>query len=298
MADTAPSNNVETDSNVSVPQVSEEDMVSSQTKEKPFPVKIIVSVLLLGLLVYVIVDSFTAGNVRNLLTGFLDFIEDSGFWGAVLFAVVYIIATVLLIPGTILTLGAGFVFTRTTGSQALGTIVATAVVFFGASIGATLAFICARFLLRDYAAKLTEKYKVFRAIDKAIATNGLKTVFLLRLSPAVPFNVLNYLLGTTAVTLKEYILACFGLLPGTAAFCFIGSTLSSLAEVKDGKAKDGNGNTVQLVLSIIGGIASIIVVLILSVYARRELNKYLKKEEEETTDQAHLERQDTSNLLV
>lgn len=268
-------------------QTSEEPVTVLEKKE-PGPkwskyFKIGAILILIAILVFVVVDS-TVGDsrVKSVLTDFLDAVEDLGFWGAVLFALVYVVATVLLIPGTILTLGAGFVFTRTNGGDNVaGTLIATAVVFVGATAGATLAFIFARFLLRDAATKLTEKYKVFRAIDKAIETNGLKIVFLLRLSPAIPFNVLNYILGTTNVTLREYVLACFGLLPGTIAFCFVGSTLGSLSDVEEGgENSDGSGDTAKLIILIVGGVASIIAVVLITIYARRELKKYLDEAQE------------------
>lgn len=242
--------------------------------------KIWILALLGGLLIYIVIDAFTTNNVKSVLTDFLDYIEEIGFWGGVLFAMVYVVATVALIPGSVLTLGAGFVFTRTNGgSQVKGTLIATTVVFLGASIGACLAFLLGRYLLRDFAQGLTKKYKVFRAIDKAIEGNGGKIVLLLRLSPAIPFNILNYLLGTTAVSFKEYALACIGLLPGTTAFCFIGSTLNSLSDTTGGAEKTSGAKTVEIIVLIVGIIASILAVVAVTIFARRELKKHLVEEE-------------------
>ena len=245
--------------------------------------KIWAVLFLLGLLIFIVIDEFTSGYVKGIREDFLQFVEDLGFWGAVLFAIVYIVATVFLIPGTILTLGAGFIFTQTTGSQVAGTFIATGVVFIGASIGATLAFLIGRFLLNEYTTELTKKYKTFRAINKAIETNGLKIVFLLRLSPVIPFNVLNYILGTTAVSLKAYITALIGLLPGTMAFCFIGSTLSSVTEsesTEEEDDEDGSSGTVRLVVLIVGLIATVIAVVLITLFAKKELAKALKEEED------------------
>lgn len=244
--------------------------------------KLWIGLILLGLLTYTIVDTFTTGNVKKLLSQLLDYIQHLGFAGAVLFTALYVVATVLLIPGTILTLGAGFIFTSTHhGNQLVGTAIASAVVFIGASAGAVLAFLLARFILQDSASHLREKYQSFRAIDKVIEGNGFKITFLLRLSPALPFNVLNYLMGTTSVSLKEYSLALFGILPGTIAYCFIGSTFSNFSQVM------GSGNSeevasqriVKVTVLVVGIIATILAVALVTFYARRELKRYLVDEE-------------------
>lgn len=246
-------------------------------------VRLLIILALLGIITYVIIDSFTTKNVRRLLTEFLDWIEELGFGGAILFALVYMIATVMFIPGSVLTIGAGFVFTKTNGgNQVAGTFIATAVVFVGASVGSILAFIVARFLLRESVSKLTLKYPVFKAIDAAVEKNGFKILFLLRLSPLIPFNALNYILGITAASLRDYSLASFGLLPGTIGFCFIGSTLGSLTDVEDGSDEEtGGAKATRIVVLVVGIIATIVAVVVLSIYAKRELKKHLPPSEEQ-----------------
>lgn len=264
---------------------SDADHVQRCDKFKRNGYKIVIGLCLVGCLVYAIVDSFTTKNIQDLAIFLLEYIEKIGFWGGILFTLVYIVATVCLIPGSILTLGAGFVFTQTNeGNQLKGTLIATVVVFIGASVGGTIAFLIARFVLQDTAKAMTTKYRIFRAIDSAIETNGLKIVVLLRLSPAIPFNVLNYLLGTTSISLRNYTIACVGLLPGTMAFCFIGSSLQGLAGTaggNDGEDEDSNSKTVRLVIIIVGVIASVIAIVMITIYAKRELNKALENEAQE-----------------
>jgi uncharacterized membrane protein YdjX (TVP38/TMEM64 family) len=245
--------------------------------------KLWIGLTLLGLLTYTMVDTFTTGYVKTLLGQLLDFIQQLGFAGAVLFTALYVVATVLLIPGTILTLGAGFIFTSThSGNQLVGTAIAAAVVFIGASAGAVLAFLLARFILQDTAVHLREKYQSFRAIDKAIEGNGFKITFLLRLSPALPFNVLNYLMGTTSVSLKEYSLALFGILPGSIAYCFIGSTFSNFSEVmvSGNVEQSASQRVVRIAVLVVGIVATILAVALVTFYARRELKKYVVDEED------------------
>jgi len=93
--------------------------------------------------------------------------------------------------------------------------------------------------------------------------------------------VLNYLLGITSLSLTNYIIACIGFIPGTAAFAFIGSTVGSLTDVTNKQAQNGGSSkTVRLVILIIGIIASILVVVLVTFYARRELRKHLDEGDE------------------
>ena len=73
-------------------------------------------------------------------------------------------------------------------------------------IGATASFLLARFVFRDMAADLIQKYPTMSAIDRAVGTKGLRIVLLMRLSPIVPFNVLNYVCGATSLELRDFVL--------------------------------------------------------------------------------------------
>ena len=72
-------------------------------------------------------------------------------------------------------------------------------VWVGASIGATIAMILGRFVFKEYVQKLSEKYPTIKALDKAIDSEGLKLILLLRLCPLIPFNAMNYLMGITSI---------------------------------------------------------------------------------------------------
>jgi uncharacterized membrane protein YdjX (TVP38/TMEM64 family) len=93
---------------------------------------------------------------------------------------VYILATLLFIPGSILTLGAGFVFSMALHGLGVGVLVGTLSVVIGASIGAILAFLLGRYLLLEQVRKLSKKYAIFEALNVALQTNGLKIFILLR----------------------------------------------------------------------------------------------------------------------
>jgi uncharacterized membrane protein YdjX (TVP38/TMEM64 family) len=94
-----------------------------------------------------------------------------------------------------------------------GIIIGTVSVFVGASIGATIAFLISRTLLRETIVRWSQKSIKFQAIDRVLAQRGFSFTFLLRLSPVIPFNAFNYFMGISSVSLKDYVLANFGLLP-------------------------------------------------------------------------------------
>lgn len=140
-------------------------------------------------------------------------VESLGVWGPVVFIVAYAVACVAFVPASLLTLGAGALF---------GVVRGTIFVFIGATLGALGAFLIARYLARDWVEARIRRDARFAAIDAAIAAQGRRVVFLLRLSPVIPFNVLNYALGLTKVRIGDYVIASAGMLPGTLLYVYTG----------------------------------------------------------------------------
>ena len=146
---------------------------------------------------------------------FTDWIRHLGLAGAFIFIAVYALAAVLFLPGAIFTIAAGLVY-----GIAGGTIVALA----GATLGASLAFLVARYLVRGRIEEFARKNRKFGAIDKAIGDEGWKIVGLLRLSPLIPFNASNYFYGVTSIGFWPYLLtSCAGMLPGTLLYAYLGA---------------------------------------------------------------------------
>lgn len=163
--------------------------------------------------------------VRAWLTEFQEWTASLGIWGLVLIAVVYVPACVLFIPGSILTFGAGLTY---------GVIPATIAVSLGSTTGAALAFLLGRTIARKWIEEKISRYPRFRALDQAIGVEGFKIVLLLRLSPAFPFNLLNYALGLTSVPFRTYLLASWiGMLPGTLLYVYLGSVARQAVELTD-----------------------------------------------------------------
>ncbi len=198
---------------------------------------------------------------QNALINALEWIRDLGWIGAVIFIGVYIVATVAFLPGSILTLGAGVIF---------GVVQGSILVFFGATIGATGAFLVGRYLARGWVSQKIAGNEKFKAIDEAVGEEGLKIVTLLRLSPVFPFNLLNYGMGVTSVSLKDYFIGSVGMIPGTIMYVYLGSLAGNLATI--GSSSQPTDETVQWVIRIVGFIATVAVTVYVTKIAQKALN--------------------------
>ncbi|MGI8525488.1 MAG: TVP38/TMEM64 family protein [Pseudolabrys sp.] len=179
-------------------------------------------------------------------------IEGFGIAGAVVFGLVYIAATLVLAPAGLLTIAAGVAF----GWWALP------LVLISATAGATAAMVIGRYLLRDKVREAIKGRRNFSAAVEAVDEEGWKVLVLLRLSPAVPFGAQNYLAGLTDITLATYVAATAGgIAPGTLLYVYLGVI----------GGKPGAGGTAQWGFLIAGLLASIVVVVLVSVKAKEKL---------------------------
>ncbi len=138
----------------------------------------------------------------------------------------YVLATVLMLPGSIITLAAGFVF---------GLPIGVALVSLSSVLGACCAFLAGRYLARDWVAEKISKLPRFAALDAATGRDGFLIVLLVRLSPLFPFNLTNYGLGLTSVRFRDYLFASWiGMLPGTVLYVYIGSLALDITELASG----------------------------------------------------------------
>ena len=197
-------------------------------------------------------------HIQDLLKQALDWIGKLGPWGPLIFAGIYVVATVLFVPGSVLTLGAGAVF-----GVALGSVC----VSISATLGATAAFLVGRYLARDAIARKIEKHEKFTTIDRAVADEGWKIVLLTRLSPVFPFTLLNYAFGLTRVKLSHYVLASWlGMIPGTVMYVYLGSLVNVGAAHRQ-------RTTGEWVLYGVGLLATIAVTIFVTRVARKALQK-------------------------
>lgn len=197
----------------------------------------------------------------------LSWIDSLGPIAPLVFILLYILVTVAFIPASVVTLGAGVVF---------GVVKGSLFVFVGAMFGATAAFLVGRYIARDWVANKIAGNDRFKAIDEAIGREGRKIIFLIRLSPAFPFNLLNYALGLTQVSLKDYVLGTTGIIPGTIMYVYLGSLAGNLATLGSGESP--SNPAITWAIRIIGFIATVAV----TVYVTRVARKALKEAVPET----------------
>lgn len=202
---------------------------------------------------------------RAALLNALAWIAGLGPWGPAAFVLLYILACVLFLPGSLLTLGAGFVF---------GVLRGTIYVSIAATLGATAAFLVGRYLARGWVSRKIEGSAKFKAVDEAVAREGWKIVLLTRLSPAFPFNLLNYAFGLTRVSLRDYFLASWaGMLPGTVMYVYLGSLAGDLASLGAGAGR--SRTAAEWSLYSVGLAATVAVALYAARIARQALNRQL-----------------------
>jgi uncharacterized membrane protein YdjX (TVP38/TMEM64 family) len=189
-------------------------------------------------------------------------VESSGPAGLILFFLLYVLATVLMVPGTILTLGAGMVF---------GVVKGSVLVSLSSTAGAVAAFVVGRHLVRERIAAKVEARTAFRAMDEAVSREGWKIVGLARLSPVFPFNLLNYAFSLTRISLRDYTLASWvGMIPGTVLYVYIGSLAGSLAQLGPGGMQRERSGA-EWVFYIVGLAATAAVTVMITRIARRAL---------------------------
>lgn len=196
------------------------------------------------------------------LPAFAGWVQAQGAWGPILFIAGYVAATVAMVPGSILTLAAGAIF---------GIVPGVLYVFVGAVIGSALAFLVARHLARPHVERRLAGDPRFARIDRAVGRRGGRIVLLLRLSPLLPFNLLNYALGLTGVRFRDYLLASVGMLPGTFLYVYSGRVAGDLAALAGGAGVE-RGSGYYLVLGL-GLLATIAVTVWITRLARRALTE-------------------------
>ncbi|MFB6262129.1 MAG: VTT domain-containing protein, partial [Bradymonadaceae bacterium] len=194
-----------------------------------------------------------------------------------------VVATVGLFPGSILTLGAGYIY---------GVVWGTILISVASTTGAALAFVLGRYVARDWVRRFIDRYPMIRALDSALEREAFEVVFLLRLVPLVPFNALNYALGLTKIPLGRYVLASWiGMIPGTIMYNYFGSLAKKMTQLAAGVstdrvpvwdvattvqqllAGDTNGGVLQNVFYWLGFVAAVGVAVVLTRAAKAELER-------------------------
>lgn len=186
----------------------------------------------------------------------------SGPVGYLGFILIYIVSTVMMLPGSPLTFTAGALFGFWKG---------LILVSLSSTLGATCAFMVSRYLVRKSIEKRVLKNKKFQSIDNEINEQGWKIVILARLSPIIPFFLLNYALGITKIRFIHFIFASWiGMIPGTIVYVLMGTM--------GGAFINGKKSSFEWVLLGIGLIATILVTLLISkIIKKSQAHNQLKR---------------------
>jgi uncharacterized membrane protein YdjX (TVP38/TMEM64 family) len=213
--------------------------------------------LVAGAVVAVVALIFVGRYLGGYVDDFRQWGEAQGAWGPVIFILGYAAATVAFIPGSALTLASGATFGLWEG---------TLYAFAGALLGATLAFLVARYVARGWVEKKLADQPKLAVIDRAVGEDGGKIVALLRLSPLFPFVLLNYALGLSKVKFSHYFWASFAMLPGTFLYVYYGAVGGAVAS--------GGERTVWDWVSLgVGLVATVVVTAFITKKARAALDR-------------------------
>jgi uncharacterized membrane protein YdjX (TVP38/TMEM64 family) len=197
--------------------------------------------------------------VRAWLSFFESTVRSLGALGPVVVAVAYVVCTVLLVPGSAISIAAGTLF---------GLKIGLVTVLVGANLGALCAFLLARGFLREKVQQRAATAPKFQALDRAVGREGFKIVLLARLSPLFPFVWLNYFLGLTAVRTGAYAAAnLLGMLPGALLYVWLGA---AAREALDAPA-DLEANFYRQIFQYAGLAVTLLTVVIITRMARKAL---------------------------
>lgn len=214
--------------------------------------------LLVGLVVVGVAVAARFLPLREFLRTALDWVEGLGGWGVLAFVLMYVVASVLFLPASALTLGAGALYGVARGSL---------IVSLASTLAATAAFLIGRHLAREAVARRIGGHPTFAALDRAVADEGWKIVLLTRLSPLFPFNLLNYGFGLTRVRLAHYVVASWiGMMPGTVLYVWLGALAGDGAVGRE-------RSPAEWALYGVGLLATVIVTVLITRLARRALDR-------------------------
>jgi uncharacterized membrane protein YdjX (TVP38/TMEM64 family) len=191
---------------------------------------------------------------------FAAWVQSLGIWGPLAFVAGYTVVTLLVMPAFLLTLAAGALWGFWWGLLLALT---------GAACGATCAFLGARSVLRRLVQRYVERHPRLVAIDRAVESEGARLVLLLRLSPAVPFVLLNYVLGVSRITLRDHFVGLFGMIPTAAMYVYAGKVAGDLAALASGAAVPRS--RLYYVMLTVGLAATVAATVLLTRAARRAL---------------------------
>lgn len=220
---------------------------------------ILASILFVGLVLVGLIFFDVQDQVHALLT----WIDRQGLIGPLLFVAIMALVVILLVPGVMLTTGAGFAF---------GVIEGSIAVVLGTTLGATVAFLLARYGFGERAAGIVQRHARLKAISDEFAAEGWKIVLVTRLVPFFPFKLSNYVFGLTKIPLRGFVGGTLiGEIPLSVHNVYLGSMAADLATLGRHQAER---TSLEWTLYGMGFIVAVLSVLYLAAWARHVLLTY------------------------
>jgi uncharacterized membrane protein YdjX (TVP38/TMEM64 family) len=208
-------------------------------------------------------------NLGDYFSSFIDWINDYPPLGFFLFVLIVALSTLLFLPGSIVLLLTGYAFHQAFDNLGLAILLSFLAALTGGQLGSVLALLIGRFILQAEAEKkLFRKYRILAALNRSLKSEGIKLIFLMRLCPIMPFLVLNYLFGITPITVLQYFLGGFGMIPNTLAYVYFGTAVSSISGAASGKKK---WTPTQIGLTVGGVVLMLIIIIYITIVTKRYL---------------------------
>eukprot|EP01083_Nonionella_stella_P161683 529907_1 len=233
-------------------------------------IRIVIGLVLTSFIIFAI---FHPTFSLDLLIFFLEWIEANPWDGAIAFVIAYVICNVLMVPGIILSCGAGIIYARAIGFWS-GIAFATGILTISCFLGSSLAFLNGRFLMRNAFVYLIRNHKKFTLIDRAVQKHGFRVVLLFRLSPVTPYGLFNYLMGFSSVRFCDYCLGAVGMLPNIFAYVYLGASINNIYEISVLSPKNSRD---LLIITVVGAVLLFFTVCYLAWMARKELRRITKR---------------------
>jgi uncharacterized membrane protein YdjX (TVP38/TMEM64 family) len=218
-------------------------------------VRLVAAIVTVALLLW-----WSGRSLAPRVLGVLTHIQSFGAAAPIAFIAIYAFAVVALIPASLLTIAGGAVF---------GLVRGVIYALIAATLGSTIAFLLGRYLVHRFVARRLAAMPRFVAIEQAVSARGRRIVFLLRLSPVVPFNFLNYVLGLTTISVWDFVFASLGTIPGAFVYAYAGKVTGE-ALALTGQAQVPK-NASYYALLVLGLVATVAATMVVSRTARRAL---------------------------
>ncbi|PYR81893.1 MAG: hypothetical protein DMF87_03775 [Acidobacteria bacterium] len=183
-----------------------------------------------------------------------------GVWGPILFVLLYVAAAVTMAPAFVLSVAAGALFGVWRGSL---------LVFVSATLGAMAAYGVARAVTGTRFVKWVMRDRRVEVVRRAVAHRSVWVQFLLRLSPIVPYVLLNYALGFSRVRIRDFLVACFGMIPTIVMYVYYGRVVGDVAKIAAGVAPPRGRE--YYVLLVVGLMATVVATMVITRAARRAI---------------------------